>query len=55
MKFLLSHPSVAPFVQQVGRALWEANMMDKFATTLTDYPDAKGASQLGAEYKCLGE
>jgi len=40
MKFLLSHPSVAPFVQQVGRALWEANMMDKFATTLTDYPDA---------------
>ena len=40
MKFLLSHPSVAPFVQQVGRALWEANMLEKFATTLTDYPEA---------------
>jgi glycosyltransferase involved in cell wall biosynthesis len=40
MQFLLSHPSVAPFVQQVGRALWEDNMLEKFATTLTDYPDA---------------
>jgi glycosyltransferase involved in cell wall biosynthesis len=40
MQFLLAHPSVAPFVQQVGRALWEANMLKKFATTLTDRPEA---------------
>lgn len=40
MQFLLSHPGVAPFVQQVGRALWEANMLGKFATTLVDRPNA---------------
>jgi len=40
MKFLLAHPSVAPFVQQVGRALWEAEMLENFATTLTDHSEA---------------
>ena len=34
MSVLISHPSVAPFVQQVARALHEAGQLDRFITTL---------------------
>ena len=37
---LLAHPMPAPFVQQVGRALFEAGMLTRFATTFVDRPDA---------------
>ncbi|HVW19739.1 MAG TPA: glycosyltransferase family 4 protein [Opitutaceae bacterium] len=34
MSFLISHPSVAPFVQQAARALHEAGQLDRFITSL---------------------
>ncbi|WNZ27306.1 glycosyltransferase family 4 protein [Leptolyngbya sp. NK1-12] len=39
MSVTLAHLMPAPFVQQVGRALFEAEMLDQFATTLVDHPD----------------
>lgn len=39
MRVFLFHPSTAPHVQQVGRALFEAQMLGRFATTLVDRPD----------------
>jgi glycosyltransferase involved in cell wall biosynthesis len=36
MQTVLAHPAPTPFVQQVGRALYEANMLQWFATTLID-------------------
>ena len=38
MKVLVSHPSVAPFVQQAARAFDEAGWLDRFVTTLRDNP-----------------
>ena len=40
MSLLLFHPSVAPFVQQVARALHEAGQLDRFVTTFRDNPDS---------------
>jgi len=39
-RIALAHPGPAPFVQQVGRALYEAGMLLRFATTFVDRPDA---------------
>ncbi|UBF28984.1 glycosyltransferase family 4 protein [Kovacikia minuta CCNUW1] len=36
----LAHPAPTPFVQQVGRALFEAGLLSQFATTLVNRPDA---------------
>lgn len=38
MKVLVSHPSVAPFVQQAARAFDEAGWLDRFVTTLRANP-----------------
>lgn len=38
MSVLLSHASVAPFVQQAARALHEAGLLDRFVTTLRHDP-----------------
>jgi glycosyltransferase involved in cell wall biosynthesis len=35
---VLTHPSVAPFVQQAARAFAERDMLKRFVTTLTDRP-----------------
>ncbi len=40
MTLLLFHPSVAPFVQQVARALHEAGQLDRFITTVRDDPES---------------
>lgn len=36
MSFVISHPSVAPFVQHAARALHEAHLLLRFYTTLTN-------------------
>src|SRR3954471_15518718 len=38
MSIAVFHPSVAPFVQQVARAVHEAGWLDRFYTTLRDNP-----------------
>ncbi len=40
MKILVSHPSVAPFVQQAARAFDEAGWLDRFVTTLRHDPSS---------------
>lgn len=40
MSVTLAHLMPAPFVQQVGKALFEAEILGQFATTLVDQPDA---------------
>lgn len=40
MSVLLSHPSVAIFVQQVARSLHEAGQLERFVTTVRDDPHA---------------
>lgn len=37
---ILAHPAPTPFVQQVGRALYEENSLLRFATTVVDQPEA---------------
>ncbi len=39
MQVTLAHPAPAPFVQQVGRALFEAGMLKQFATTFVAKPE----------------
>jgi glycosyltransferase involved in cell wall biosynthesis len=39
-RIVLSHPGTGIFVQQVGRALYEAGRLQRFLTTLVDRPDA---------------
>jgi glycosyltransferase involved in cell wall biosynthesis len=46
MQITLAHPTPAPFVQQVGRALFEAGMLSQFATTFVARPDAKWLNNL---------
>ena len=41
MSILLSHASVAPFVQQAARALHEAGWLDRFVTTLRYNPASR--------------
>jgi glycosyltransferase involved in cell wall biosynthesis len=41
MSVLISHPSVAPFVQQAARALLEAGQLDRFITTLRYDPGSR--------------
>lgn len=40
-RIVLSHPGTGVFVQQTGRALFEAGMLQRFATTVVDRPDAR--------------
>ena len=40
MSYLLFHPSVAPFVQQAARALYEAGQLEQFVTTVRDDPSS---------------
>ncbi len=40
-RILLLHPSVAPFIQQTGRALNDAGWLTQFLTTLVDDPTAR--------------
>lgn len=40
MSVLISHPSVAPFVQQAARALLEARQLESFVTTVRDNPES---------------
>jgi glycosyltransferase involved in cell wall biosynthesis len=54
MSVTLAHLMPTPFVGQVGKALFEAGMLDQFATTLADQPDAmwlKSACQLANLFK----
>src|SRR6476620_5287514 len=46
MQIILAHLHPAPFVQQVGRAIWEAGMLTQFATTFVDRPEALWHSYL---------
>lgn len=41
MSVLISHSSVAPFVQQAARALHEAGRLDRFVTTLRYAPESR--------------
>ena len=41
MSILISHSSVAPFVQQAARALHEAGLLDRFVTTLRHDPASR--------------
>jgi glycosyltransferase involved in cell wall biosynthesis len=41
VKILLSHPSVAPFVQQAARAFDEAGWLDRFVTSLRHDPGSR--------------
>lgn len=47
MQTVLSHLAPAPFVQQVGRALYESDTLLRFATTLVDQPSSLWLSSLG--------
>lgn len=38
MSVIISHPSVAPFVQQAARAIHEQGQLDRFVTTVRDDP-----------------
>ena len=38
MSVLISHPSVAPFVQQAAQAIYEANLLDSYHTTFCYEP-----------------
>jgi glycosyltransferase involved in cell wall biosynthesis len=40
MSVLISHPSVAPFIQQAARALLEAGELDRFITSLRYQPNS---------------
>jgi glycosyltransferase involved in cell wall biosynthesis len=40
MQITLAHPAPTPFVQQVGKALFEAKMLSQFTTTFVARPDA---------------
>ena len=45
-QIVLAHLIPAPFVQQVGKALFEKGMLKRFATTFIDRPDAKWRNTL---------
>ncbi|MEO6054779.1 MAG: hypothetical protein ABIP97_12275, partial [Chthoniobacterales bacterium] len=40
MSVAIFHPSVAPFIQQAARALYEADLLERFYTTLYENPDS---------------
>jgi glycosyltransferase involved in cell wall biosynthesis len=40
LSVIVSHPSVAPFVQQAARAILEQGQLDRLVTTLRDDPDS---------------
>jgi glycosyltransferase involved in cell wall biosynthesis len=54
VKILLSHPSVAPFVQQAARALDEAGWLDRFVTTLRYDPHSRRQRLACALARSLG-
>lgn len=49
----LSHPAPTPFVQQVGRALFETNLLNQFTTTIVYKPDAQWLNYLDSVAKLL--
>ncbi|MBD2297297.1 glycosyltransferase family 4 protein [Nostoc sp. FACHB-190] len=49
----LSHPAPTPFVQQVGRALFETNLLNRFTTTIVYKPDAQWLNYLNSVAKLL--
>ncbi len=54
MSVLISHPSVAPFVQQAARALFEAGQLDRFITTVRYDPDSIGQARLCRAARTIG-
>ncbi|BAY36704.1 group 1 glycosyl transferase [Nostoc sp. NIES-2111] len=49
----LSHPAPTPFVQQVGRALFETNLLNQFTTTIVYKPDAQWLNYLNSVARLL--
>lgn len=49
----LSHPAPTPFVQQVGRALFEEGLLNQFTTTFVYRPDAQWINHLNPLAKLL--
>jgi glycosyltransferase involved in cell wall biosynthesis len=54
MSVLISHASVAPFVQQAARALREAGELDRLITSLRYDPDSRAQRGLCAISRALG-
>ena len=54
MQITLAHPTPAPFVQQVARALLEADMLRKFSTTLVTDPEAIWVELINPLAKTMG-
>jgi glycosyltransferase involved in cell wall biosynthesis len=54
MSVLISHPSVAPFVQQAARALLEAGKLDRFITTLRYDEASRGQRWACRAARCIG-
>jgi glycosyltransferase involved in cell wall biosynthesis len=54
MSVRLFHPSVANFVQQVGRSLHEAGHLERFVTTVHDAPNSPRQRLLSTLGRCLG-
>jgi len=51
---LISHPSVAPFVQQAARALFEAGQLDRFITSLRYDPQSRAQRWLCGLGRAVG-
>jgi glycosyltransferase involved in cell wall biosynthesis len=54
MSVLISHPSVAPFVQQAARALFEAGELDRFITSVRYDPQSAAQRRLCALGRACG-
>ena len=54
MSVLISHPSVAPFVQQAARALFEAGQLDRFITSLRYDPQSRAQRWLCGLGRAVG-
>ena len=50
---VLSHPGTGMFVQQTGRALYEADLLKRFVTTLADRPQVSWRRWLPAGWDAL--
>ena len=50
---VLSHPGTGMFVQQTGRALYEAGLLKRFVTTLADRPEASWRRWLPGSWDTL--
>jgi glycosyltransferase involved in cell wall biosynthesis len=54
MSVLISHPSVAPFVQQAARALFEMGELDRFITSLRYDPQSGAQRTMCAVSRAMG-